>query len=134
MMLGIAAYLTVVAVMSFVCFITYGFDKQCAVRGHRRVRESTLHTLEFLGGWPGALLGQRYFRHKTQKQSYLIAFWLLVFLHLSAVGVVIYTLSVGEFTALHQTLGIFSVNGQPATSQSGDESGIRITPARRVMD
>lgn len=130
MIFGIAAHFCVVAVMSLVCFITYGVDKRCAARGHRRVRESTLHTLEFLGGWPGALLGQRYFRHKTQKRSFLIAFWLLVLLHLSAVGVVIYAISAGNFTALNQPAGIFSVNGRPAMSQSDDESGIRITPAR----
>jgi uncharacterized membrane protein YsdA (DUF1294 family) len=129
MMLWIAAYLSVVAVMSLVCFITYGFDKRCAARGNRRVRESTLHTLEFLGGWPGALLGQRYFRHKTQKASFLITFWLLVLLHLSAVGIVIYALSAANFTAPDQSVEIFSVNGRPAMSQSGDESGRRITPA-----
>jgi len=34
-----------------------------------------------LGGWPGALLAQQRFRHKTRKLSYQAVFWLIVLLH-----------------------------------------------------
>jgi uncharacterized membrane protein YsdA (DUF1294 family) len=34
------------------------------------VRESTLHWLALVGGWPGAMLAQRAFRHKTHKKSF----------------------------------------------------------------
>ena len=37
--------------------------------------------LALLGGWPGAFLAQRYFRHKTQKVSFQIVSWLIVALH-----------------------------------------------------
>jgi len=63
--------------VSLITFSVYGFDKDSAVQGTRRVSESTLHLLEFLGGWPGALVAQVYYRHKTIKASfqtdYLIA-------------------------------------------------------------
>ncbi|WP_147463771.1 DUF1294 domain-containing protein, partial [Pseudomonas amygdali] len=34
-----------------------------------------------LGGWPGALLAQQVFRHKTRKVSFQIVFWLIVLAH-----------------------------------------------------
>jgi uncharacterized membrane protein YsdA (DUF1294 family) len=43
-----------------------------------RVRETTLHFLELIGGWPGALLGQHYFQHKTRKTAFQIPFWAIV--------------------------------------------------------
>ena len=36
--------------------------------------ERTLHLLALLGGWPGAILARRRFRHKTMKVPFLIAF------------------------------------------------------------
>jgi uncharacterized membrane protein YsdA (DUF1294 family) len=50
------------------------------------VSERTLHLMAFLGGWPGAYLGQRQFRHKTQKMSFRIVFWILVVLHVGLVA------------------------------------------------
>jgi len=91
-----AAYFIVVATMSLVCFIAYGLDKRQAVNGGRRVSERTLHLLAFLGGWPGALIGQRHFRHKTQKVKFRLVFWLVVVLHVAIVGTAAYAL----FTAL----------------------------------
>jgi uncharacterized membrane protein YsdA (DUF1294 family) len=84
------AYLSLVAVMSCVCFVVYGVDKRQAAIDGRRVPERTLHLLAFLGGWPGALLGQRQFRHKTKKMSFLIVFWLIVVLHVVIVCAVAY--------------------------------------------
>ncbi len=79
-------YLADVLVMSVVCFAAYGLDKRRAGRGDVRIAERTLQTMALLGGWPGALLGQRQFRHKTQKLSFQIVFWLVVVLHLSIVA------------------------------------------------
>ncbi len=45
-----------------------------------------MYLLAFLGGWPGAWLGQRYFRHKTKKVSFRVVFWLVVLLHMAVVG------------------------------------------------
>lgn len=56
----------------------YYWDKRAARKGNWRVPESVLHTLELLGGWSGAFVAQRLFRHKTKKQSYQSTFWMVV--------------------------------------------------------
>lgn len=70
------------AVMSIVTFTVYGSDKSAAVYGRRRVPEATLHWCEMLGGWPGALIAQEYYHHKSAKRSYQALFWGIVGLHL----------------------------------------------------
>ena len=52
----------------------------------------TLHLLALLGGWPGAILGQRQFRHKTRKVAFLIVFWAVAVLHVAVVGAMAHTL------------------------------------------
>jgi uncharacterized membrane protein YsdA (DUF1294 family) len=89
---ALLAYFGLVLVMSVVTFVVYGFDKRRASNGGRRVPEQTLHILAFFGGWPGALLAQRQFRHKTKKTSFLIAFWSVVVLHIAVVGTVAYAI------------------------------------------
>lgn len=81
----VLAYLSLVGVMSGVTFIAYGLDKKRAGGPKRRVPERTLHILGLLGGWPGALAAQKRFRHKTQKASFRLAFWFVVFLHVTLV-------------------------------------------------
>ena len=90
-------YFCLVFGMSIVTFLIYGFDKHRAANGNRRVPERTLHILALLGGWPGALLAQPLFRHKTQKMSFLIVFWILVVLHVALIGVVTYSLHGSPF-------------------------------------
>jgi uncharacterized membrane protein YsdA (DUF1294 family) len=84
------AYFAVVAIMSLVTFVAYGFDKRRAQTDGRRVPEKTLHLMALFGGWPGALAGQRVFRHKTQKIGFRIVFWLCVVLHLAVVAGAVY--------------------------------------------
>ena len=55
---------------SIVAFFVYRSDKRSAEAGEWRTPESTLHFLALMGGWPGAFLAQRIFRHKTSKQSF----------------------------------------------------------------
>lgn len=52
-----------------------------AKAGEWRIPEKGLHAIELLGGWPGALLAQQVFRHKTRKLSYQLWFWLIVAAH-----------------------------------------------------
>jgi uncharacterized membrane protein YsdA (DUF1294 family) len=80
--------LAVYAGMSLLTFCAFAWDKSCAARGGARVPESTLHLLELLGGWPGALAGQVLLRHKSAKLSYRIVLWVIIALH--AVGWVAY--------------------------------------------
>ncbi|VXC34413.1 conserved hypothetical protein [Pseudomonas sp. 8BK] len=76
--------------MSLICFIAYYRDKQFAIKGQQRTPEARLHLYELLGGWPGGLLAQRLIRHKNRKLSYQLLFWLIVLLHLSLVGLVLW--------------------------------------------
>ena len=69
-----------------VAFALHAWDKRRARTGGRRVPELTLHAVELLGGWPGALLATRLLRHKTAKASYRVAFWLCAAANLVAVG------------------------------------------------
>ena len=75
--LVVAAYVC----MSLVAVALYAADKRRAARGAWRIRESTLHLVELLGGWPGALVAQHALRHKRRKRSYLVIFWLIVAAH-----------------------------------------------------
>ena len=72
-------------VISLVTYAVYGADKDSAAdRASRwRASERLLHGLELAGGWPGAFLAQRRFRHKTAKLSYQVVFWLIVALHVA---------------------------------------------------
>ena len=64
--------------INLVTFLAYGFDKHAAKTGDRRIPENQLHTLEFMGGWCGAILGQKIFHHKTKKRSYQSFFWAML--------------------------------------------------------
>jgi uncharacterized membrane protein YsdA (DUF1294 family) len=70
--------------MSAVAFAAYRIDKSRAVRGDRRIPEATLHVIELLGGWPGAWIAQRVFRHKWRKTRYLLVFWGIAAIHVVA--------------------------------------------------
>lgn len=66
--------------INFTTFIAYAVDKRAARTGAWRVSEKNLHSLEFLGGFLGALLGQKVFHHKQKKIEYQTTFWFLVFM------------------------------------------------------
>jgi uncharacterized membrane protein YsdA (DUF1294 family) len=68
-------------VVSIVTFILYAVDKRRAGSGGWRIPEKTLHMMESFGGWPGALIAQRVFRHKWRKRRYVVVFWLIVLIH-----------------------------------------------------
>lgn len=66
---------------SLVTILLYHSDKKKADSGEWRTAEATLHLWEILGGWPGAFLAQRRYRHKIRKFSYQFVFWLIVALY-----------------------------------------------------
>ncbi|WP_434570640.1 DUF1294 domain-containing protein [Pseudomonas sp. Z3-6] len=68
-------------VVSLVAFLLYWSDKRKARADAWRTPENVLHALELAGGWPGALLAQQLFRHKTRKVSFQVVFWFIVLLH-----------------------------------------------------
>ncbi len=67
--------------LSAACYLAQREDKKQAKAGGQRIPEAWLHLGEFLGGWPGSLVGQWRFRHKTSKGSYQTVVWLIVILH-----------------------------------------------------
>lgn len=67
--------------MSVICFGAYGIDKRAAVSRSWRIPESSLLLPGLLGGWPGAIIGQQVFRHKTKKSAFRAAFWSSVVLN-----------------------------------------------------
>ena len=69
--------------MSLFTFIVYAIDKAAARAQRRRTPESTLHLLALAGGWPGALLAQKWLRHKSVKQPFRTVFWLTMVLNVA---------------------------------------------------
>ena len=69
------------AVMSLITYVAFAIDKRRAMNGGWRLRESTLHLMELLGGWPGAILGMMLIRHKTKDTTYRTIHHLIVGLH-----------------------------------------------------
>jgi uncharacterized membrane protein YsdA (DUF1294 family)/cold shock CspA family protein len=72
--------------LSLLALAFYAYDKSAAQRGDQRTPESTLHLIALFGGWPGALLAQGLFRHKSSKRSFQQVFWVTVGLHLTALA------------------------------------------------
>lgn len=66
-------------------FIAYGVDKKAAINKTWRVPEKDLHSLEFLGGWIGAFVGQKFFKHKTSKKSFQATYKLMIVLEFLAI-------------------------------------------------
>ncbi|MCE0559172.1 MULTISPECIES: DUF1294 domain-containing protein [unclassified Motilimonas] len=71
-------FTTVYSLMSVLTFALYGKDKSAARKKRWRVKERTLHLFALFGGWPGAMLAQQKFRHKTQKQPFRFIYWLTI--------------------------------------------------------
>lgn len=68
---------------SLVSYVLYCLDKAAAEKEARRTPEATLHFVDLLFGWPGGLVAQQQFRHKTAKDSFQRIFWLTVLLNLA---------------------------------------------------
>lgn len=69
---------------SILSFVVYAVDKKAATRGAWRISESSLLALGIIGGWPGGIIGQQAFRHKTRKPRFRSAFWGTVVLNVLA--------------------------------------------------
>ena len=69
-------------VVSLLTMFLYHRDKEAAKKRQWRVAEVRLHGFGLLGGWPGALVAQRWWRHKSQKVSFQTTFGITVLLNL----------------------------------------------------
>ncbi|MFE5410693.1 DUF1294 domain-containing protein [Microbacterium sp. NPDC056569] len=78
---------------SVVAFAAYGIDKSAARRQAARISEQTLLILGLVGGWPGALVAQQLFRHKTRKRSFRRVFWGTVSVNILALAAYVYVVA-----------------------------------------
>ena len=68
--------------VNLIAFALYGIDKRRAKQGAWRISEYTLLLVTLLGGSLGALLGMRYFRHKTRHRKFRYGVPLILLLQL----------------------------------------------------
>jgi len=87
------------ALFSMITIAAYHIDKSSALRGDWRIPENMLHLLELFGGWPGALIAQAYYRHKTIKSSYKMVYWIIIVINL--IVLVVYGLLVNPRTSIN---------------------------------
>ncbi len=83
---------------SVIAFGAYGIDKAAARRGADRISERTLLVLGLIGGWPGALVAQQVFRHKTRKRSFRRAFWATVGVNVLVLAACVYLVAAPAVT------------------------------------
>lgn len=69
-------------ILGFITYAMYAKDKAAAQRNEWRTPESTLHLLNALGGWVGAMVAQTYLRHKSQKPEFRMTYYLTVIINL----------------------------------------------------
>lgn len=75
------ALLMLYVLASIVTYLAYADDKRAAQTSGWRTKEGTLLLLGLAGGWPGGLIAQYRFRHKTKKVSFQVVYWLTVVLN-----------------------------------------------------
>ena len=85
---------------SIVAFIMYWLDKSAARNGYWRTKESSLLFCGLIGGWPGAFIAQRLFRHKSAKVDFQVRFWVTVFINMGVLGWVLTSAGAAELSAL----------------------------------
>ncbi len=71
---------------SLLTFLAYALDKSAAIRGRWRISEQTLHAFSLAGGWPGALIAQRWLRHKSKKATFQATFRVTVAVNIAALA------------------------------------------------
>jgi uncharacterized membrane protein YsdA (DUF1294 family)/cold shock CspA family protein len=89
---GIVPAVVPIGYLSFsvLSYLAYRRDKSAAGKGMQRTPEGTLHFVDLLGGWPGALIAQQQFRHKTVKASFQSVFWCTVLANVALVGALVH--------------------------------------------
>lgn len=80
-------YWLLVTLLTPLTFAAFGWDKWKAKRESQRIPEKTLYLLSMLGGWPGGVMGQTIFRHKTIKPRFRAILALIVLLHVIPSGI-----------------------------------------------
>jgi uncharacterized membrane protein YsdA (DUF1294 family) len=66
--------------INIITFFVFGIDKWKARNQASRISEKTLLKFCLLGGGVWALLAMEFFRHKTQKWSFLLKYYIIIIL------------------------------------------------------
>ena len=69
--------------INIITFLVYGIDKYKARKGLWRIPEKILLGLAIVGGSVGALLGMKFFHHKTQKFKFKIGVPFILFVQIT---------------------------------------------------
>lgn len=74
------ASIYILVAWNIIVMLVYAWDKLCARRGKRRIRESVLLIIALLMGSVGAIFGKVLFNHKTGKIKFrlLVPFFVLL--------------------------------------------------------
>ncbi|MGV8970110.1 MAG: DUF1294 domain-containing protein [Microbacteriaceae bacterium] len=68
---------------SVIAFFMYRHDKLAAINRRWRSRESSLHLIAIVGGWPGAIVAQQVYRHKTTKKRFRELLWATILVNVA---------------------------------------------------
>lgn len=96
-----------VAAVNVVTFFIYGLDKSKAKAGQWRIPEAHLLFLAVIGGSVGALLGMRFFHHKTRKPKFRIGVPVILIIQL----IIIYFVFSGNedaYSVINEILQMFN--------------------------
>ena len=66
--------------------VLYAIDKAAARNRRWRISENALLLVGLVGGWPGALIAQGMFRHKSSKPAFRVKFWISVVANCAVLG------------------------------------------------
>lgn len=72
---------------NLIVFLYYYQDKAAAIKHQWRTSESTLHWFSLAGGWGGAYIAQRLFRHKYKKAEFMSMYALTVLINCALIAV-----------------------------------------------
>lgn len=78
--------------INLITFVFFGIDKLKASQKQWRIPEKTLFSLAFIGGIIGALLGMKYFKHKTKKEEFKSVIVLIILVQLALLSFIGYQL------------------------------------------
>ncbi|MDD4371010.1 MAG: DUF1294 domain-containing protein [Anaerostipes sp.] len=71
-------------IINILAFITFGMDKQKAIKHQYRVPERNLFILAIIGGGVGAILGMYFFHHKTKKWYFCFGIPVIIIIQVAA--------------------------------------------------
>lgn len=69
-------------IINIITFLVFGYDKWQAKNNKKRVSEFHLLLLTAIGGTIGGLLGMNFFKHKTNKFSFILSFYTIMILQI----------------------------------------------------